>query len=308
MKSRLSGSLFACCLMLHPWPALSQTNPFSFGVIGPAFKTTGDESVLRDAIAETDADNLAFVVANGIKSSAEPCTDRLYQRRKALLDEAKNGLILSLAASDWIDCKRANGRSVKIERLGRLRDLFFTGEFSLGASKIPLARQSITPKFRNYGENSRWQFGEVMFATINLPANNNHYLPEAGRNSEFEDRMIANRDWLQRIFTFAGRKKLAGIVLFCDGDPLSGPGFLQRFNLSGKRDGFTEMRRQITALAAGFSGKVLVIHGQPAPKTNVRSGIHWRDNLGDLETGSGWIKLTVDASVPTLFAAGANSP
>lgn len=307
MKKYFFPSMLICSVFLHAWPASAQPKEFSFGVIAHAFKAEPDESALRDAISETDEDNLAFVVANGIKASSEPCSDKVYNRRKALLDDAKNGLILSLAASDWADCKRENGRSAAMERLNRLRDLFFTDEFSFGASKIPVIRQSATPKFRSYGENARWLFNGIMFATINLPADNNHYLPAAGRNSEFEDRLIANRDWLQRIFIFATRKKLDGIVLFCDGNPFLTAETGSLAKSSGKRDGFTETRQQITALASRFPGKVLIIHGQAEPKASDSAEITWRGNLGSLESISGWIKLTVDPSLSTLFAVRNNS-
>lgn len=300
MKKSLLRLLFIGLAIARP--ASAQPDEFSFGVIAHPFKSASDESVLRDAISQTDTDNLAFVIANGIKSSAESCDDKIYNERKMLLNEAKNGLILSLAGSDWADCKRENGRSAAIDRLNRLRDMFFTGEFSLGGSKIPVVRQSTTPKFRSYGENARWQFGDIMFATVNLPANNNHYLAAAGRNSEFEDRLVANRDWLQRVFTMAVRKKMEGIVLFSDGNPLATPNSISIFNLNRHRDGFSETRRQIVRLAAGFSGKVLIIHGQTNSKPLRQQGITWRDNLGELEMGSGWAKLTVNPSLPTLIS------
>jgi hypothetical protein len=305
MKTLLP-SLFICVVLAYASPAFSQPSEFSFGVIAHAFKSASDESVLRDAIVQTDADNLAFVVANGIKSNAEPCDDQVYNDRKSLLNEAKNGLILSLAASDWADCKRENGRSAAMERLNRLRDVFFTGEFSFGGSKIPMVRQSTARKFRSYGENARWEFGDIMFATINLPANNNHYLAAAGRNSEFEDRLIANRDWLQRIFAVATRKKLDGIVLFCDGDPLSEPSSASLFNLNRNRDGFSETRRQITTLAAGFHGKVLIVHGQTKSRPLPQNSIAWRDNLGDLEVASGWVKFTVNPLCPCCLPSTAH--
>lgn len=283
------------------WQASAQPGEFSFGVIAPAFKTTSEETVLQDAIIEADADNLAFVVANGIKSSTEPCSDRIYNRRKLLLSEAKNGLILSLAASDWANCKRENGKSAAMERLSRLRDLFFSDEFSLGDSKIPVVRQSATPKFREYGENARWKFSDILFASINLPANNNHYLGAAGRNSEFEDRLVANRDWLQRIFTVAKRRKLAAIVLFCDGNPVSRQNFPSHSGLNQKRDGFAETRREITALAARFSGKVLIVHAQTEPGSTSLNTITWHDNLGEVNAGTGWVKFTVNPASPALF-------
>lgn len=288
--------------MTQALTATAEPREFSFGVIDHPFKAATSESVLREAIAETDSDNLAFVVANGIKANAEPCTDEIYIRRKELLDSAKSGLIVSLAASDWAECKSPNGRSAAIGKLNRLRDLFFTDEFSIGGLRIPLTRQSTAAKFRSYGENARWVIGSTMFATINLPENNNHYLPDAGRNSEFEDRLVANRDWLNRVFSNARRKNLAGVVLFCDGNPLATPN-----RATVRRDGFAETRQQISALAAKFPGKVLVIHGRKKPLPNSSSSIIWRGNLGILEAGSPWIKLNVDPTSPMLFAIAADS-
>lgn len=289
-------SLLLCGAALNALPAMAAPDAFSFGVISHPFKAAPDEAALRDAIEQADSDNLAFVVANGIKAVDEPCTDRIYNQRKALLHTAKNGLIVSLAASDWAECKGENGKSSAVGKLNRLRDLFFTNEFSLGSSKIPVIRQSTTAKFRSYVENARWEVGDVMFATVNLPSNNNHYVSDAGRNSEFEDRLIANHDWLRRVFIYASRKKLTGIVLFCDGNPLFKPE-----NNQSARDGFAETRRHIMNLAAKYPGKVLLVHGPGTTETSITPGIVWRGNLGELDAGSGWVKLTVSRSAPALF-------
>jgi hypothetical protein len=277
----------------------SAQNSFQFGVIGHAFASGHDETILRKALADSDADNLAFVVVNGIKSAGEPCSDTLYNARRELIRQAENGIIVSLAASDWVGCRNRNN-SVAIERLNRLRDLFFTDEFSFGASKIPLLRQSITPKFRSYAENARWEFGNVLFATINLPSGNNHFVQEGGRNSEVEDRLIANRDWLQRLFAQAAQKKLTGIVLFCDGDPLAQPS-RRPFLLRGQRDGYAETRQRITTLAAAFKGKVLVVHSESL-KDDATDHIVWRRNLGSLGVNAGWIKLAVGSDAVNLFS------
>lgn len=294
--------MIACGALTQALTATAGLRDFSFGVIGHPFKTATTESVLWEAIAETDSEKLAFVVANGVKASAEPCTDEIYIRRKELLNTAKNGVIVSLAASDWTECKSANGRSAAIGRLNRLRDLFFADEFSIGGIRIPITRQSTTAKFRSYGENARWVIGSTMFATINFPENNNNYLSAAGRNSEFEDRLVANRDWLNRVFTNARRKNLEGIVLFCDGNP-----FAASSRSAVRRDGFAEARQQIAALAAKFPGKVLLIHGQKKPQPDSSPTIVWHGNLGVLEAGSPWIKLDVNPDSPTLFAVAADN-
>jgi len=289
-------SVLLCMVLAHAQSAFGEVSEFSFGVISHPIKPYGNESALRNAIEESDADNLAFVVANGIKSVDEPCTDKIYNRRKTLLHSAKNGLILSLAGSDWAECRNENGRSAAIGKLGRLRDLFYADEFSIGASKIPVTRQSTMAKFRGFVENARWEIGDVMFATLNVPANNNHYVSDAGRNSEFEDRLVANRDWLNRLFNVAARNKADGIVIFSDSNPLAEPR-----SAPSLRDGYAETRKQLSTLASKFPGKVLVVFSE-SDKPSGTYGINWRGNLGELDAGSGWIKVTVTQSQPELFS------
>ncbi len=295
----MSATVLRCallCLALIGGVAHA-ADEISFGVISHGFGALRDEAVLRAAIDRSDAENLAFVVANGIKSATESCGDKLYSDRKILLDSAKNGLVVSLAASDWSACKNASGRSLALERLSRLRELFFNEDFSLGASRVPLIRQSAAPKFRGYPENAYWEFGEILFATINLPANNNHYLNEAGRNSEFEDRQIANRHWLQHLFLHATYKKLHGIVLFCDGDPLSPPARARtRF------DGFADVRQRLGTLSRKFAGKVLLVHGTTPNQPPEPARIVWHGNLGRLAVHPGWLKITAREDDPALFA------
>lgn len=298
MKKNFLKLLCAGGLALHALAALASPKEFSFGVVARPYQSglRGDAS-MRDAIAQADARTLAFVVANGIKTAAEPCSDTIYNRRKALLNGARHGLVVSLAASDWTECKYTNGKPAAMGRLNRLRDLFFADEFSLGDSRIALIRQSTVAKFRSYGENARWEFGAVMFATINLPADNNHYLTEAGRNSEFEDRMMANRDWLHRVFTYAMRNKAGAVVLFSDANPIA-----TASRTSGKRDGFAETRQQLLALAAKFPGKVLLVHGRTARKPRSSAGISWQRNIGTLEVAESWIRLDVDPATPNFIA------
>lgn len=299
MKRVLLTALLACTASLAAPGAWSAQQDFAFGAIGHALAGENGEETLRRAIAETDADNLAFVVVNGIKSASEPCDDALYNRRHDILSQAQNGIFMSLAASDWITCRDREQRSDATGRLTRMRELFHSGEFSLGASKLPLLRQSLTPKFRSYAENTRWEVGNVLFATLNLPAGNNHFLLDGGRNGEFEDRLIANRNWLQHLFAYATLKKSAAIVFFSDGDPFGAPP--KRSFFRTQRDGFAETRHAFSELAGKFQGRVLLVHGETAkPKAPPR--ILWTGNLGSVGMGERWLKVVVDDSLPQLFA------
>lgn len=302
---RYLAALVACMAVFMTSSAFARSDQFSFGVIGQPFGKTTEEAALRRALVETGDDNLAFVIVNGVKSRTEPCTDQLYQRRKSLLDESQHGLILSLSAHDWVNCTRSDGRPLAMERLNRVRELFFTEEFSFGKTRIPIVRQSLTPKFRMYGENMRWRIGNVLFGTVNLPSNNNNFVFAAGRNSEFEDRLVANRAWLEQLLTVATRKNLKGIVIFSDGNPFAKPAKSSLFSLRRDRDGFLEVRRHLTVLASRFKGRILVIHSQAKPEASPSDNIVWRKNLGTLGVSADWVKITADLSQSTLFSIAA---
>ena len=274
---------------------------FMFGVIGHSFSGGGGEAVLRRAIADANQDKPAFVVATGIKAAGEPCSDRLYAQRKAILDESEPPLVVSLAGSDWSECLNSAGRSGAIERLNRLREVFFTDGQSLGMRRLAVTRLSATAKFRSYAEYAHWQVGSVLFATINLPAPNNHYRPEAGRNSEYEDRLVANRAWLHRLFTLAEQQKLDGLVLFSDGDVglQQEQGFSLLSGFSSRHDGFAEARKQLKALADKFKGKVLLVdaHGT----ADAAPAIEWHGNVGHLSLAAQAAELKVSPGAAVLF-------
>ena len=220
-----------------------------FGVIGHSFTNSRGEAYLEKSLAKTRSHALEFVVATGIKGESEPCSDTLYTRRRDLFDAARRPIVVLPAASDWSGCKNTAGRLVNIERLHRLREVFYPEAESLGARKLALTRLSISSKFRSYAENAYWMADKVLYGTVNIPSNNNHYRPEAGRNSEYEDRSVANRFWLNRLFALARRTKLKAVVLFSEGDIKAltePPGLLERLGRASPtpQDGYAATRRQ----------------------------------------------------------------
>lgn len=302
---RLAALLAAALLTMHAAHAAApkRAAAYQFGVIGHSFSNGGGEAQLRQALADSSEAALAFVVVTGIKGAAESCSDKLYVERHALLDEARRPTIVVPAASDWSGCKNSAGRSAAVERLNRLRELFFSEPSSLGARKLTLTQLSASPKFRSYAENAHWAVGNVLYATINLPANNNHYRPEAGRNSEYEDRLVANRAWLKRLFTLAKRTKLEALVLFSEGDvkALTEPTGLRAMigRPVSSQDGFAGPRRQIAALAQKFPGKVLLV--DTATPSAGEPAIEWMGNLGHVSLGSGAVEVRVAPGSGALF-------
>ncbi len=276
-----------------------------FAVIGHSF-ADGGEDRLRQALDDTSDKRIAFAVLTGIKGQDEACGDRLYTKRRDLIDAARRPMIVLLAGSDWTECRNSAGRSNAIERLNRLRELFYPEPVSLGRKTIELTRLSSSPRFRSYAENAHWEIGKVMYATVNLPANNNHYLPAAGRNSEYEDRLVANRFWLNRLFAIARRDKVEAVVLFSEGslkEPAERPSGLRAL-LRRERpgyDGFEATRRQVMSQAKRFKGKVLLVDSTELAKDE-RPAIVWRGNVGYLSVGPGAVQVKVAPGTDKLFA------
>ena len=279
----------------------------AFGFVGNSSDDDG-EARLKRVLKETSEKSLAFVVLTGIKDGKESCGDRLYQKRRDLIERAKRPVIVSLAGSDWTGCRKSAGRTNAIERLNRLRELLYGEPASLGEDKLPVSRLSSSPRFRAYAENAHWQVGKVLYATVNLPAENNHYLPAAGRNSEYEDRTVANRFWLNRLFAIARNEKAEALVLFAEGDvkPLLQEeskglrGLLRRE--PAVQDGFEETRKQIQARAARFKGKVLLVDS--GALKGKRPVITWRGNLGQLSVGEKAVEVKVSSEKGAVFEVG----
>ncbi|HEX9172098.1 MAG TPA: hypothetical protein VF861_05500 [Telluria sp.] len=280
-----------------------------FAIIGHGFADGGTDK-LEQALKDSSDKSLAFVVVTGIKGKNDGCTDKLYQQRRDLLNQAKRPVIVAPAASDWTECRNSAGRSNAIERLNRLRELYYGEPMSLGAHPVPLTRLSMSPRFRSYAENAHWEVGKVLYATVNLPANNNHFLPAAGRNSEYEDRLVANRFWLNRLFLLARRDKMDAVVLFSEGDlkaltPLTGLRALLRRQPT-QQDGFSQPRRQVQTLAQLYRGKVLLVDSEALPQGK-KPAIAWRDNVGHLSMGASAVEVRVTgdgaATTFTLEAA-----
>ncbi len=275
-----------------------------FAVIGHTFAAGAPESQLEKSLAGVNKSALAFVVATGVKGAAEPCTDELYLRRRDLFDSVNKPVVVVPAASDWSYCKNA-GRLVSVGRLNRLREVLYENPTALGAKPLALARLSANAKFRSYAENAYWIVGDVLYATVNIPSNNNNYRAEAGRNSEYEDRSVANRFWLARLFSQARHKQLAALVLFSEGDVnilQEEPGLLARLGRSAPtgQDGYAAARRQIIALAKKFDGKVLLIDSAKVPN-GTEPAIAWRDNIGHLSVGSRVMQVDVSARGDAMF-------
>ena len=296
--------LLALCCRL----ALAQ--PLPFGLLGDTPYSAWERAKLPGLMADMAAADSAFVVhAGDFKSGADICSDALFDDRLALFQASSVPLVYVPGDNDWTDChRRSNGGYDPLERLDRLRVLFFAGDQALGQTPMALLRQSADPAFVAYRENVRWEAGGALFVTLNLPGsdNNFHGVPgQSGPVPEFVARSAANQAWLAQAFAHARDKRLAGVLIVIQANP----GFeaARAGRPQPVYDAFLAQLRQETRL---FAKPVVLVHGdthrqqidQPLTDPASDEGLA---NFTRVETFGwpffGWVLGTVDARDPKVF-------
>jgi hypothetical protein len=295
--STVGTLLLAALLAVTPaWAGSSRG--FAFAVIGDTPYNIVEEPVFRGMLASLDDETLAFIVHVGdFKGAASPCSDTLFEERRAQFNSSRHALIYTPGDNEWTDCHRASaGGYDPVERLDKLRALFFSGDSSLGRQAMPLERQSADPRFAAYRENQRWRVGRYLFVTLNLPGSNNNLGRSAEADAEHSARMAANRNWLDQAFDLAKSDDTAALFLFFQANPL------WEQKPAGRR-GYRKFVEQLEAGARRLGKPVIVVHGDThtfrvdQPLRDSATG-KTLENVTRIETyGSprvGWVRVEID--------------
>ena len=208
-----------------------------------------------------------------------------------------------MAATDWAYCRDRQNRPAGSAWLNLLREKFASDISTHSSSALNLKHQSAMPAYRSYAENTRWVYDRILFATLHVAADNNQYIEAAGRNSEFEDRQVANREWMKRLAEVALREHRGAIVIFCDGNPLPAP-----WLRSKERDGYKDMRKQLRELAEKSGLWILVVQGSSLDTPKATPEIIWADRLGYVSLPTGVSTLTADLNAAIPFSLTTEAP
>jgi hypothetical protein len=309
MNTRFRGALGASLLSLGLMAgALAQ--PVHFGLFGDTPYSAWDRQQLPMLIDEMDREGLGFVVHDGdIKNGSSECTDARFQDVLGVFQASKTPLIYVPGDNEWTDCHRSNnGAYDPLERLAKLRELFFAGDNALGQQALPLTRQSADPAFASYPENVRWEAGGALFVGLNLPGSDNNFhgtQRTGGPVPEFVARNAANRVWLALAFAQARARQLAGVLIVIQANPE-----FEASNQGRHNPGYQAFLSQLREETQAFAGQVVLVHGdshqqqinQPMLDPATRQVVK---NFTRVETFGwpffGWIKGTVDVTDPQVF-------
>ncbi|MEL7013993.1 MAG: hypothetical protein AAFO72_12020 [Pseudomonadota bacterium] len=203
------------------------------------------DSVLIDRI---NAIAPAFSVFIGdIKGGGAPCSDALMAQMRGIFDRHEAPLVYTPGDNEWTDCWRTPaGGYAPNERKTAVVDLFTAPGSSIGQDSMPLIQQE------GQRENARWQWRDVVFATLHMTGSNNNFQQREDAIAEHQAREALNEVWLDQAFDAAA--EAPALVLFFHGNPQWEAGW---WNPTG----FDRFRAQLSERAATFESPILVAHG-----------------------------------------------
>ena len=281
--------------------------PFAFAVMGDVPYSAEEERLFEAMLRDIDRERLAFVAHVGdFRGGNEACSDALFARRRAQLDAMRHAVVFTPGDNEWADCARGDPPFDPLERLARLRELFFATDATLGARPLTqhVQRGCLAPPVEGCGcaahpENRTWTIGRVRFVTVNLSGSRNNVGYSAATDREARCRDVANARWIAEAAREARAESAVAMVILTQANPWWTRG-----------DEFAPFLGSVRAAAAELARPVLLVHGD----THVyRADFPFRDAFGEalphlsrLETwGSpfiGWVKVWVDPSRPDPFA------
>ena len=234
-------ALAAVALAGSSWACAAQ---FAFGALGDTPYNRDEEPQLVAMIGEMNRQRLAFAVHVGdIKDSRTACSDELYRQRRTAFALSHHPFFYTPGDNEWSDCDRtAWGRREPLERLGKLRELFFAQDASLGQRPLRAQRQTA----KGYPENMRWVVEDMIFATLNVPGPDNN---RARMPAESKRRTAALLAWMRETFALARERKLPALGLALQADLWIGS------------SAYAELLAALADEARRYEGEVLLIHG-----------------------------------------------
>jgi hypothetical protein len=229
-------------------------------------------------------------------------------KRRAQFDRSAHPFFYTPGDNEWTDCRgMRSGPRDPIERLKRLREIFFADDESLGRERMTAESQrECVPSPAECGcnaqpENRAWSVAPVRFVTLDLPGSDNNKGWDAANDREARCRDEANRQWLERAVQASAAPEVRALVVMVQANP---------WWILRTPHAFDAFLADITSAAARLRKPVLLVHGDThqyrVDNPFVDQAGNAVPNLTRLETwGSpfvGWVRVTVDPSKSDLFS------
>lgn len=317
-------------------PAQAQNRSFQFGLVGDVPYTTVQQQEYQRVVAALDRADLAFVIHIGDFQNDPrgyypnpaigllPCLDDNYKAIYDSFQSVRHPFILTPGDNDWTDCHLVKDPKIDpLERLAKVRSMFFPEGRSLGQRTIPVESQAKETQFAKFRENLRWSISGVTFATLHIVGSNDNYGRTPEMDAEYMERKAANIAWMKQAFARAKADNSRGLVLMTQANP----GFENHWpaepkgryfrNFIGVKPsvpplptGYDDYIQALAEELESFDKPVAFLHGDThlfridkplySRKTN-----RLFENFSRVETfgnpDTHWVRISVDPADPQVF-------
>ncbi|MBL4739804.1 MAG: hypothetical protein JKY12_02355 [Sneathiella sp.] len=240
-------------------------NNFSFNVISDIpYNREQEELLVQEIIPALRSSDAPFTIHLGdFKAGDTVCSDSLFRKRQVQISQMHlKYVIYTPGDNEWTDCDR--GGDSEIERLAKIREMFFTN--------LPSFPDSWTPtRQEGFPENFRWIYKNVAFSTVHIVGTNNGRIQikeddidEALQLVDARDK--ANQTWTDTLFKAAANQNAKAVLIALQAD-LSNSRYEGECTPEKPRicDGYFLVKKQLIQAAKDFKKPILILHGDTGP-------------------------------------------
>ena len=235
-----------------PRVAAARDPSFRFLALGDCPYSDEQEVQLRRLLRQAERESFDFLMHVGdIKKGEAPCSDEVFINIRDIFRAHPTPVVYTPGDNEWTDCHAVG--SDPVERLGRLRELFFRDPNVLRLGELGAKHQSEDSRFAKFIENYRFTRSRVLFIVLHVTGSlNNQRSDDPPSMKEFAERAAANTAFLEESFAEALAKDAPGVALVIHGNP-----DFER----GERAGFKELQDVLRGFLASYRRPVVCIHG-----------------------------------------------
>jgi len=232
--------------------AAAQDGKFRFLATGDLPYTADQEAPFQQLLKQSESEDFAFLMHVGdIKAQSIPCSDEGFGKIRDLFRAYSKPVVYTPGDNEWTDCHGTG--SDPIERLSKLRELFYKDTKTLRLNELQTVHQSRHSKFATFVENYRFTKSDVMFIVTHVVGSkNNRRTDNPAAMQEFERRNTANVAFLTESFAAAKESKAKAVAVVIHANP--------DFE-EGKEPGFTDFLNSMRGFLSEYQQPVVCIHG-----------------------------------------------
>ena len=305
-------------------PAVNSSGKFEIGLIGDQHYDAESSAKFPNIMAEMNRADLAFVVHVGDIGAPtyNSCKDETYYQRRDEFNQSRHPLVFTPGDNEWTDCHEG-GIPDSLERLSKVREVFFQGERSLGQRTMPLTRQSNDSRYAKFRENARWTYGEVLLITLNIPGSNNNFGRTPEMDAEYAERNVADIEWMRQSFLYAKQNSSRAIMILIQANPrfeetwpTRRRGALGIAPPPKKPSGYTEFLKALQREVLDYDKPIVLVHGdthyfrvdKPLILDDKSGGGRGRvvEHFTRVELfgypEAHWVRATIDLADPNVFS------